>query len=242
VGGHSLYLSCRGGGSPTVVYLHGAIDSASAVPHQNGVPFQELLVDRQRVCVYDRRNVGESDTVEGPQLPADAISDMRKLLAAGDVKPPYVLVGASFGGMLAYLYTNQHPDAVVGMVLLDAMFPDEFTIEHLLKPADRFKAFDQADETDTPERISHYKVQKAASVYIGKEPAIPVTYLASKQDPYTDEDLPAKWNARILKLQAAYVDRFFPGKLVEVDAPHFMEPAIPEEIAQAVRDVTARAR
>jgi pimeloyl-ACP methyl ester carboxylesterase len=242
VGGHSLYLSCRGSGSPTAVYLHGAVDNAAAVPHRNGVAFQDLLIDRQRVCLYDRRNVGESDAVEGPQRPADAISDMRKLLAAADVKPPYVLVGASFGGLLAYLYANQHPTEVAGMVLLDAMFPDELTIDRLLDPADRFQAFDQQDETGTPERISHYKVQQAASAYIGKEPAIPVTYLASKQDPYTEEDLPAAWNAQILKLQAAYVDRFSPGKLIEVDAPHFMEPAIPKEIAQAVRDVSARTR
>jgi hypothetical protein len=52
------------------------------------------LGDERRVCVYDRRNLGRSQTVDAPQLPADALADMRGLLAAADVKPPYVLLGA----------------------------------------------------------------------------------------------------------------------------------------------------
>ena len=57
------------------------------------------------------------------------------------------------------------------------MFPDVLSIEHLVKPADRYKAVDAEDENASLERISHYKVLKAAQPYIGREPAIPVTYL-----------------------------------------------------------------
>ena len=42
-------------------------------------------------------------------------------------------------------------------------------------------------------------------------------------------------------MQAAYVERFSPGERVEVDAPHFMEPVVPDEIAAAVRRVIDRA-
>jgi len=240
VGGHSLYLSCRGSGSPTAVYLHGAVQDTSAVPHQNGVAFQNLLIDGQRVCLYDRRNVGRSNSVEGPQLPADAVADLRKLLAAAGVQPPYVLVGASFGGLLAYLYANQHPGEVAGMVLLDAMFPDEFTLEHLLAPADRFQASDKEDETNTPERISHYKAQKAASAFIGKEPAIPVTYLSSISESGVAVGDP-ELDRKVLRLQKAYVGRFAPGRFLRVDSPHFMERAIPDTIVEELRRVIATA-
>jgi hypothetical protein len=37
------------------------------------------------------------------------------------------------------------------------------------------------------------------------------------------------------------VGRFTPGKLVWVDAPHFMEPAAPEEIEKALRQVITSA-
>ena len=50
-----------------------------------------------------------------------------------------------------------------------------------------------------------------------------------------------KYNARILDAQAAYVDRFSPGILHWVDAPHFMEPVVPDVIAGAVREVAGLA-
>lgn len=238
VGGHELFLSCEGSGSPTVVYMHGSIEDPSTVAHQAGAGFSSLLAPDYRVCVYDRRNVGDSDSVDAVQLPEDAVSDLHTLLDVAGVEPPYVLVGASFGGMLAYLYANQHPDQVIGMVLLDAMFPDELSLEHLFAPADRYEAFDQTDETEGLERISHYKCITAGQRFIGKEPRIPVTYLASDTEGYEDNDfgIPA-YDKRILEVQAAYVDRFAPGKLIRVDAPHFMEQVIPETIADEVGGV-----
>jgi len=238
VGGHKLYLNCAGTGTPTIIYMHGSIVEPSVDPHINGMEIQSRLREDHRVCVYDRRNLAHSDKVDAPQSPDDAMSDLQNLLATAEVEPPYVLLGASFGGLLSYLYANLHPDEVVGMVLLDSMFPDELSLDHLFPPEERFEAFNDEDETSSLERISHFKVLEAASQYIGKEPAIPVTYLASRQEPYDENDygLP-EYDGAILDLQAAFVDRFTPGNLVWVDAPHFMEPAVSQEIADALRDV-----
>ena len=73
-----------------------------------------------------------------------------------------------------------------------------------------------------------------------KEPRIPGSYLASDTEGYEENDygIP-EYDRRILQVQAAYVDRFVPGKLIRVSAPHFMEPVIPEMIAEEVREVTA---
>jgi hypothetical protein len=51
VGGHELYLNCRGAGDPTIIYLHGSIENPAVVPHGNGLPFQARLGDEHRVCV-----------------------------------------------------------------------------------------------------------------------------------------------------------------------------------------------
>jgi pimeloyl-ACP methyl ester carboxylesterase len=235
VGGHELYINCAGSGAPTIIYLHGSINEPSVDPHSNGLAIQDRLADDYRMCVYDRRNLAHSDTVDAPQLPSDAIKDLESLLSAAEIEPPYVLLGASFGGLLSYVYLNEHPDDVVGMVLLDSPLPDELQLEHLVPPADRYKAFDKEDENETLERISHYKTFKAASKYIGDEPDVPVIYFTSGKEPAGIGD--PKYDKKYRDLRAAYVDRFSPGKLVEADAPHFMEPAIPDEIADAVREV-----
>jgi pimeloyl-ACP methyl ester carboxylesterase len=238
VGGHRLYIECRGSVPPTVVYMHGSITDRSVVPHVNGGAIMGKLSGEHRVCVYDRRNLGDSDTVDAPQLPSDALDDMRGLLAAAHVKPPYVLLGASFGGLLAYLYANTHPDEVVGMVLLDAAFPDELRLEHLFEPKDRLKASSAGDERDSLERISAYKVYEAAQRYTGKEPAIPVTYLSSIPEGFDVNDFGIpEYNRRILGLQKAYVERFSPGRYVRVQAPHFMEVVFADKIADELRGV-----
>ena len=238
VGGHRLYLKCRGATSPTVIYMHGSITEADVVPHTNGTSFLSALGDEHRVCVYDRRNLGRSDKVDAPQLPLDALNDMRRLLAAAKVEPPYVLLGASFGGLLAYLYANTNPDEVVGMVLLDSPFPDALSLEHLVKPEDRYEAVDAEDENESLERISHFKAFKASQRYIGKEPAIPVTYFSSIPESDAVIGQP-EYDKRILKLQEAYAKRFSPGRYLRVDAPHFMEVAIPEQITKELRRVIA---
>jgi pimeloyl-ACP methyl ester carboxylesterase len=236
VDAHGLYLNCRGAGSPTIVYLHGAIWETGFLPHANGEFAQRALSADHRVCVYDRRNVGLSETVDAPQSPDDLIGDLRGLLAAAGVEPPYVLLGASFGGLVAYLYANAYPDEVVGMLLLDSMFPDELSLDDLFPPDERYEAFDAEDENESLERISHFKVIQAAQQYVGHEPAIPVTYLSSIPEGFDVNDYGnPEYDEQVMDLQEAYVERFSPGRYVRVDAPHFMEPAIPELIAEELR-------
>lgn len=236
VGGHRLYLECAGTGSPTVVYLHGAVFDRGIDPHVNGLHVSEHLQDDYRVCVYDRRNVGHSDTVDAVQRPVDAVRDLENLLDAADVEPPYVLLGASFGGLLADLYANLHPDDVVGMVLLDAAFPDDLALDPLLPRRDRYRTAHRDDMNNSLERISHYAAHRAAYRFAGREPDIPVTYLASSLEPRNTLG-DREYDGLVQHALAAYVDRFSPGKMVWVASPHFMEPAVPEQIARAVRDV-----
>lgn len=242
VGGHKLFMRCEGQGSPTVVYLHGWIDKQSILPHANGEYIAEHLSDH-RVCLYDRRNVGRSETVNGVQTPADALRDMERVLAAGNVQPPYILMAASYGGLLAYSYLNRHPDDVAGMVLLDAMFPDELGLDRYLHEGDRFIDYRKEDECCSLERTPQYDMIKDLQQYLGKEPTVPVIYLAAKQERRTLNDYNApEYDKRVIPALEGYVDRFSPGRLRWVDSPHFMEPAVPEEIAGAVREVAAMAK
>jgi hypothetical protein len=127
-------------------------------------------------------------------------------------------------------------------VLLDSMFPDELKLEPLVPAKERFVAYDAEDENESLERISHYKALMAAERYIGKEPAIPVTYLASIPEGYDKSELGEPYNTRIVQVQQGYVNRFAPGTLRKVDASHFMEPVIPDQIAEELRLVITTAR
>ena len=238
VGGHKLYMSCSGDGPTTVVAVHGWVNDASFVPHIHSIGVRDRLVDDFRVCLYDRRNVGSSETVDAVQTPGDVVRDMRAVLKAGGEKPPYILWAGSFGGLVASAYLKAHPDDVVGVLFVDAMFPDELGLDRYLPRQHTFKHFDREDECCTLERISQFDLIRSLQPTIGREPDIPAIYLAAKWQPRTVNDYgsPA-YDARILGAQAAFVDRFSPGILRWVEAPHFMEPVVPDVIANAIREV-----
>jgi pimeloyl-ACP methyl ester carboxylesterase len=133
VGGHRLYLDCRGhraDGTPLVV-----IESGVGPSSWDSV--QGPLADAAEVCTYDRANVGASDTVTGQRTAKAAADDLHALLAAAKLKPPYVIVAHSFGPMIATVFNDDHPGEVVGLVLVDPRGPDVTRDQHAALPPKR---------------------------------------------------------------------------------------------------------
>jgi pimeloyl-ACP methyl ester carboxylesterase len=129
--GRKLYLECHGSGSPTVILeaglrSRGDIWTWSLNGSDTGVlprvsPFT-------RVCTYDRPGtlahypyVSRSDPVPMPRSTGDVAIDLHALLAAAEVPGPYVIVGASTGGLIAREYAGLYPAEVSGLVLVDAI-------------------------------------------------------------------------------------------------------------------------
>lgn len=78
------------------------------------------LLGPQRACTYDRAGLGESGERDRPPTVEGMVDDLRALLAAAGERPPYLLVGQSFGGVLVARFAARYPDEVTGMVLVDA--------------------------------------------------------------------------------------------------------------------------
>ncbi|MFZ1412182.1 MAG: hypothetical protein WAS07_12040, partial [Micropruina sp.] len=94
-GNRRLKLHCRGSQGPTVL-LESDDETDSG---QWDYLVEEL--DQTRVCTYDRAGLGESSRARGCRDAADLRNDLLDLLDAAKLEPPYVLVGAGGGGVLA---------------------------------------------------------------------------------------------------------------------------------------------
>lgn len=53
-------------------------------------------------------------------------SELHVLLERADIPPPYILVGHSFGTIVARLFAARHSRDVVGLVLVDPAFPEDW--------------------------------------------------------------------------------------------------------------------
>jgi pimeloyl-ACP methyl ester carboxylesterase len=123
VGGHRLHLNCTGSGGPTVV-LENGLGETSAI-------WSRITAEvgaTTRVCAYDRAGQGWSDDAASPQDGLAIAADLHALLGRAHETGPYVLAGHSAGGTYAMIYATQYPAEVAGMVLLDSMSPDQFTV------------------------------------------------------------------------------------------------------------------
>ena len=232
VGGYELYMRCSGTGSPTVVYLHGSIPDPAFQGHSSALAIQDIVDETNRMCVYDRVNIGLSDSVEGPLTGKTSVRDLHRLLAAAGVEPPYVLLPASFGGVIADIYAATYPDEVVGMVQLDAVVPD--TLDEMKPFIPETERLQADDWMGTNEEIDELAVFEQARALEGNLPSIPMTYLASNE-PLPDPKEDAAWR----KLLREFVDRFSPGRVIYLDVPHYMEPEIPDRIAREIERVIA---
>jgi pimeloyl-ACP methyl ester carboxylesterase len=227
VGGHKLYLHCEGPAvGPTIVYLHGAIDNGQGgAISAAGVP--QFVQDKHRMCVYDRANLGSSDKVAGPIGGKQLVTDLHTLLRKAGVKPPYLLLGASFGGLVAYAYAATYPQQVKGMLLLDSGFPTELKLEPLWPANERLNHNDWSGKA---EKIDSLDLYEYANSVASRQPAIPVTYLLAK--PSTWLGISPAYDAVIMKTMADYVHSFAPGIIKPVTSAHWMENAIPDRVAK----------
>ncbi len=78
------------------------------------------------IFAYNRAGYGDSDVVDTPRDGEHIASELRKLLAAKGLKPPYILVGHSVGGLYMQYFARRYPDEVNALILVDSTHPKQF--------------------------------------------------------------------------------------------------------------------
>lgn len=121
VDGVDLHLHCSGEASagPTVVLLTG-MGSLSSAWH----PVMDGLATTHHVCTYDREGTGWSSDSGKPRDALIAASRLRDLAANNGFRGPYILVGHSYGGVVARIFADTYPQLTGGIVLVDSAHQD----------------------------------------------------------------------------------------------------------------------
>jgi pimeloyl-ACP methyl ester carboxylesterase len=115
-GGHKLHLNVTGNGSPTVIFENGSGDFSfiwSLV--------QPQVSEFTKSISYDRAGYAWSESGPMPRTAHQLSFELHTALENAGVKPPYILVGQSFGGFIVRAFARHYPKEVAGMVLVDVV-------------------------------------------------------------------------------------------------------------------------
>jgi pimeloyl-ACP methyl ester carboxylesterase len=118
---HRLHLLDAGRGSPTVV-----LDAALGASSLSWTLIQPSLSALTLTCAYDRAGLGWSDAGPMPRTAGRSADELHALLHAARMPPPYLLVGHSFGGLVARLVVARHREEVAGVVLIEPAIPEDW--------------------------------------------------------------------------------------------------------------------
>jgi pimeloyl-ACP methyl ester carboxylesterase len=114
VGQYHVEMASAGSGAYTVIFESGFSGGMS--------DWQRVAPDvakSAKVVVYTRSGSGKSDPRPEARTPQRVSLELDQLIEAAQLKPPFILVGHSYGGYLIRLFAARHPDKVAGMVFVD---------------------------------------------------------------------------------------------------------------------------
>src|SRR5262249_11562805 len=120
VGGHKLDVARAGSGSPTIVLVAGL---------GSGLDAWEKITSSATglgtVVAYSRSGLGRSERGPHDSTARGSVDELHALLKKLELPPPYVLVGASYGGILVRLYTSLYPSEVAGLVIVEGSHEEQ---------------------------------------------------------------------------------------------------------------------
>lgn len=235
IGGYRLHIECKGKGEPPVM-----MDAGLAFGAYTWDLVMPGVAKFTRACSYDRAGVGDSDRGKRPRTSQQIVTELAVLLKNAKLKPPYVLVGHSFGGLNVRLYASQHPDQVAGMVLVDPSHEDQSYRFAALMPLPQRESFLELQGGNNGEHVNVLvsSTQLRNSTPLPNIPLVVLTAAYAKWLPTNEQ------TERIRQELQSDLLHLVPNSrhVIATHSGHFIQQDRPELVITAIRSVVLEVR
>jgi pimeloyl-ACP methyl ester carboxylesterase len=236
-GGRSVYLDCRGQGSPTVI-----LEAGLGVGADSWGPVLEEIAGMARVCAWDRPGTGRSPSW-GLHAGGDTAAGLHTALQAVGEAGPFVAVGHSLGGLYARLFASTPPGSVAGFVMLDIYEPDLGMSEDPALSADVRATLrsnlEQGNASIAQEEQLDWPATLAALIPVTRQPA--TLLMTDQHGRYADVDA-ARTQALVDAWTRAFVAHYPNGRIEIVPTSHLVHLDRPDLVLEAIRAMLDRVR
>lgn len=238
-GGHGLNLLIGGkrssDQSPAVI-LEGGFGTGIA----SWTTVQAEIAKFAQVVSYDRAGLGQSEPGPKPRTAKQIALELHTALHTAGIKPPYVLVGHSFGGPYIRVFAGMYPSEVAGLVLID---PSQEAFDEWNRARPAWKANEakrKEEETSQLAKATQGVRDESASVSVSYgqaraakvPPGIPVTLLTAMLDPGTPLEMTRMWAEK----HKEWIAKVPGGRLVLAEkSRHFIQADEPQLVIEAIK-------
>jgi len=181
------------------------------------------------VFAYNRK---DDKILKNRSMSTDKVELLRKLLLKRGLKPPYVLVGHSLGGLYMQYFARRYPNEVMGLVLVDSTSPYDFVNNSNLseKIKKQFK------------HHANYTHSFSEALLVLPTTEIPVIALVATHERIMKqkEELKPLVESMIAKSKE-YLSLYPNCKVQMVDTGHVVMYEKPEVVSGAIREVLSDA-
>lgn len=234
----TIAIEAHGHGDTPVVFVPGLGDSSA----ESFGPVMDALKAIATVVGYARPGIGESAPADDVSARGvrSAATELRQVLARAAVASPRVLVGHSYGALIALAYADSWPEDTAGVVLVDASDPQLFLNSGRVI----------VDDGDGPGAVPFDVVATLEELQTIVAPLpMPVTVVSSRPGRWLD--LPPatarQWHPRTLpeldahwqQHQDALAEQLDADQVVAAVGGHYVQQDQPELVASVIRSMLA---
>jgi pimeloyl-ACP methyl ester carboxylesterase len=110
-------------------YTQGSGETTIIIDHSLGGVEGYLLIDQLaklgQVVIFDRPGYGWSSPNWHPRTSQQINLELQNLLQTAQIRPPYILIGDSFGSYNMRLFAHSYPEQVSGLIMTDGLHQDQ---------------------------------------------------------------------------------------------------------------------